>query len=138
MSGRTWSISSAPTGRTSTSATAIRSMPFSAWSARRQLRPSGADVSAPDLAVDVRHGFGGVDLKLRILKPRRDQGFPVFVDGDRAREAARPSVQALLEGRLERLELDHVGNGEQPTRTQDSERLLDDCTLVLREVDHTV
>src|SRR5665213_1455184 len=98
----------------------------------------GPDVSASDLAIKPGDRLGGVDLKVRVLEPRLDERFSVVVDRDRARDAARPGVQALLHGRVEGVELHHVGYGEEAARSQHSKGLFDDRALVLCEVDHAV
>src|SRR5438105_15005161 len=119
------------------------SLRWKLWSCRSADRPlrqrfSGPDVGAADLAVHSRLVLGGVDLEVDIGEPGGDQRVPIFINRDRARDAARPLVQGLLDGRLEWLELDHVGDGETAARPQYPERLLDHSALVLGEVDDAV
>src|ERR1700687_4897416 len=102
------------------------------------LRAACSDVRAPNLAINARHALGGVDLELRVLEARFYKGRPVLLDWDRARQAACPGVQLLLDGGIQRLELDHVRDGEQPARPKDPERLVDHRLLVLRQGDDPV
>ncbi len=54
------------------------------------LRLAGSDVGASDLAFDAWHGLRRVDVEVGIVKARLEQHCAVLVDGDRARDAARP------------------------------------------------
>src|SRR5689334_231239 len=67
------------------------------------------DVGAPHLAGAGQY-LGSVHVELRLRKSGGDQSRTVFVDRDRARDAARPGVELLLDRWSEGLQLDHVGN----------------------------
>jgi len=79
-----------------------------------------------------------VHVEVGVLEAGLEQDGAVLVDGDRARDAARPRVELLLRRGIERLELNHVGDGEQPTGPQHTERFSDDSALVFGQVDDAV
>src|SRR6266550_5132186 len=96
------------------------------------------DVGAADLAIDAGRALGRVNLEIDVCKACRRQRGSVVIDRDRARDASRPSVQRLLDLRVERLELHHIGNREPASRPKHPERLFDHSALVLGQVDHAV
>src|SRR5207302_10571159 len=126
---------SAPSAKASARTRPRDELRWPGWGKLRRFRRP--DVGAADLA-RARQDLSRVHLELRFRESCRDQGRAVFVDRDRARDAARPGVELLFELGGEGFELDHVRDREPATRAQDPISLPDHSRLVLRELDYSV